>query len=108
MLAAFSSNNPTLYSIVALLLWMVSAESAKNFSNTFCSKSSSAPKLANPSNKLFLISVNLVITYLIAPASANSYETATWTKAFKNGASLWWIFSILAWALAKADLAEET
>lgn len=82
--------------MVALLLWMVSAESAKNFSKNFWAKSSSAPRAFNPSNKLFLISVNLLITYLIAPASANSCETATWTKAFKNGASAWWIFSILA------------
>jgi len=60
--AAFSTNNPLLYSMEDSSLLIDSFPSATNFSNSFWASSSSAANLDDESYKFCLMSLNLVMT----------------------------------------------
>jgi hypothetical protein len=83
--------------MVSLLAWISALESLTNLVNSAWDYSSAAAYLAEASNKLFLISVNFWMTWRTAEWSANSWEEATWTKAFKMATSLEWNLASLAW-----------
>jgi len=84
---------------------MDSLLSAMNFSNSAWATSSSAASFPEASYKLFLISLNLAITYWMAPESANSYLVATAIKAFKKATSVLWVFCNFFWVSTREILA---